>query len=238
MDTHAGNLTFKPSLECTVGIEIELQIINPDNGELASRAKDLLFAIRHSPYTDRIQPEITQSMIEINSSVHSNPTQLFIELFEINTFLVNIGHNLNIQFSGGGTHPFQMWKNREIFPSSRFRNVSRQYGYLAKRFTVFGQHIHIGCKNAEDALYLTQALSTYIPHFIALSASSPYYQGIDTAFDSSRSSVVLAFPTSGYMPYFKKWKDFCSYYKNLQQLHVIESIKDIYWDIRPKPEYG
>ncbi|MGH8802920.1 MAG: YbdK family carboxylate-amine ligase, partial [Casimicrobiaceae bacterium] len=97
---------------------------------------------------------------------------------------------------------------------------------------------HIGCANRDDAIYLTLALVRYVPHFIALAASSPYYQGVDTSFDSSRLSVVNAFPLSGTMPFVRSWSEFNRYYDRMFDLGIIASMKDLYWDIRPKPEYG
>src|SRR5690242_4508717 len=107
-----------------------------------------------------------------------------------------------------------------------------------KQFTVFGQHVHIGCASADDAIYLTHALIRYVPHFIALAASSPFYQGVDTAFDSSRLSVVNAFPLSGTMPLVRSWSEFNRYYDRMFDLGIVASMKDFYWDVRPKPEYG
>jgi carboxylate-amine ligase len=84
-----------------------------------------------------------------------------------------------------GTHPFHHWPDRRICPGDRFDNLYQRYGYLAKQFTVFGQHIHVGCSSADDAIWLTQALGVYVPAFIALSASSPFVDG-STAFTSRR----------------------------------------------------
>ena len=81
-------------------------------------------------------------------------------------------------------------------------------------------------------------MSRYIPHFIALSASSPFSQGVDTAFDSSRLNNVNAFPLSGYMPFVGDWDEFNGYFDTMRGLQVVESMKDFYWDIRPKPEFG
>jgi len=145
---------------------------------------------------------------------------------------------MNVALAGGGTHPFQKWSERKIYPNERFLSVSEKYGFLAKQFTVFGQHVHVGCASADDAIYLTHALIRYVPHFIALAASSPFYQGVDTAFDSSRLSVVNAFPLSGTMPLVRSWSEFNRYYDRMHDLGIIRSMKDFYWDIRPKPEYG
>jgi carboxylate-amine ligase len=145
---------------------------------------------------------------------------------------------MNVAIAGGGTHPFQIWSERKIYPTERFRSISEKYGFLAKQFTVFGQHIHIGCASADDALYLNHAFIRYVPHFIALAASSPYYQGVDTAYDSSRLSVINAFPLSGTMPLVHRWADFQAYYDKMHGFGIVQSMKDFYWDVRPKPEYG
>ena len=100
------------------------------------------------------------------------------------------------------------------------------------------EHVHIGCASADDAIYLTHALIRYVPHVIALAASSPFYQGVDTAFDSSRLSVVNAFPLSGTMPLVRSWAEFNRYFDRMYDLGIVASMKDLYWDIRPKPEYG
>jgi carboxylate-amine ligase len=145
---------------------------------------------------------------------------------------------LNLGIAGGGAHPFQRWNDRRIFDTPRFHFLSELYGYLAKQFTVFGQHVHIGCENGDQAVRLLHAVSRYIPHFIVLSASSPYLQGVDTAFDSARLNSVNAFPLSGYMPEVDAWEAFEAYFETMRSLQVVGSMKDFYWDIRPKPEYG
>ena len=98
--------------------------------------------------------------------------------------------------AGGGTHPFQDWSERRIFDKPRFQEISALYGYLSKQFTVFGQHVHIGCPGPDQALVLLHGLSRFIPHLIALSASSPFVQGTDTGFQSARLNSVFAFPLS------------------------------------------
>jgi carboxylate-amine ligase len=103
---------------------------------------------------------------------------------------------------------------------------------------VFGQHVHIGCKSADDALYLTHALARYVPQLIAISASSPFYQSVDTGYHSSRLTIFNSFPSSGVIPYFTEWKEFSDYFFKMRDLKIIGSMKDLYWDIRPKPEFG
>ncbi|HGK6671849.1 TPA: YbdK family carboxylate-amine ligase [Legionella feeleii] len=231
-------LPFKKSSAVSIGVELEFQIVAPHAYSLVSRAKDLIRNLRESPHRSRITPEITQSMIEINSSIHHSPQAMLEELAHLQQFLLEQAAEMHIAICGGGTHPFQRWTMQKIFPTIRYRKLSRKYRYLSKRSTVFGQHIHIGCTQAEDALYLTHALARYVPQFIAICASSPFYQGIDTGYCSSRSTIFNAFPLSGVIPYLINWREFSDYYYKMRKLGIIASMKDFYWDIRPKPEFG
>ena len=231
-------LDFTSSDALTFGVELELQLVNTRDFNLAPDADDLLRrATREAPQGE-LKPEITQSMVEINTSVHRRYPELLAELLATRDVLAKHARKMNVAIAGGGTHPFQKWSERKIYPTERFLSVSEKYGFLAKQFTVFGQHVHIGCASADDAIYLNLALIRYVPHFIALAASSPFYQGVDTAFDSSRLSVVNAFPLSGTMPFVKNWAEFNRYYDRMFDLGIVASMKDFYWDIRPKPEYG
>ena len=234
----AKSLPFTPSTPFTMGVELELQLVNRRNYNLATDAVDLWGLIEPRNLQQQIKLEITQGMIELNSKVHTRIDELADELKQLRAALVDGAVRLNIDVAGGGAHPFQRWSEQRISPDERFHSLHKKYGYLAKSFTVFGQHIHIGVANGDDAMYLTHGFARFVPHFIALSAASPFYQGVDTEFDSSRSNVVRAFPLAGTMPVMHRWVDFEQYYDHLLQIGVISSIKDFYWDIRPKPEYG
>lgn len=189
--------TFKASESLTMGIELELQLVNWTDFDLSGSASDLLHLLGHHTFPGEVKPEITESMIEISTAVHHSHAELLAQLRSIRDALVRTGDRLNIAVCGGGTHPFQRWSERRIFPNPRFNQLSSLYGYLAKQFTVFGQHVHIGCASANESLYLLHALNRYVPHFVALAASSPFFQGVDTQFDSARLNSVFAFPLSG-----------------------------------------
>lgn len=229
---------FKTNSSRTMGVELELQLVDLQNFNLAMEANDFLRRLSELSFPGEIKPEITQSMIEINSSVHLSYGSLKNELRSLRNIIVTEASKTHIGVCGGGTHPFHKWKKQRIFQTERFSSVSEQYGYLAKQFTVFGQHIHIACENGNDALYLCHALAHYIPQFIALSASSPFSQGTDTSFDCSRLTAISAFPLSGTPPWILEWSLFEEYYEKMEKLGVIHSMKDFYWDIRPKPEFG
>jgi carboxylate-amine ligase len=230
---------FADSRALTFGVELELQLLSLSDFDLSPVSLDLMHLLKRKPFPGNVTLEITESMIEINSSVQTAYGPLLAELLAIRDTLVAASDVLNIGIAGGGTHPFQQWSEQRISTKPRYQELSALYGYLAKQFTVFGQHVHIGCASGDDALYLLHALSRYIPHFIALSASSPFVQGHDSGFDSARLNSVYAFPMSGRAPFTLKWDEFANvYFAKMERTNIIRSMKDFYWDLRPKPEYG
>src|SRR6185437_2073590 len=231
-------LEFRHSEALTFGVELELMVLNTRDYNLSRGAQDLLARLAKRQLPGEVKPEITESMIEINSAVNRRHDALAGELRTVRDAIVSDAERLNLAIAGGGSHPFHQWQERRIVATERFLHVSTLYGYLAKQFTVFGQHIHIGVENGDDAVYLTHALAPYIPHFIALSASSPFSQGVDTSFETSRLHAVSAFPLSGQMPPVETWAQFNRYFDEMAGYGIVASMKDFYWDIRPKPEYG
>jgi carboxylate-amine ligase len=231
-------LEFSKSELLTFGVELELMVLNTRDYDLARGADDILLRLGKMKLPGEVKPEITESMIEVNSSVNRRYDELLKELTTVRDAIVSTAERLNLAIAGGGSHPFHRWHERRIYPTERFKHVSQLYGYLAKQFTVFGQHVHIGVTSGDDAVYLTHRLAPYIPHFIALSAASPYYQGVDTSFETSRLHAVSAFPLSGHMPPVDSWAAFNAFFDEMQGYGIVESMKDFYWDIRPKPEYG
>ena len=229
---------FSHSEPLTLGVELELQLLGTHDYDLAPYAEDMLRLMRKIPLPGSVVPEMTSSMIEVSTSVCRSSGEVLSQLMQIRDALVKCADKLNIAVAGGGTHPFQQWHERRIYDKPRFQELSQLYGYLSKQFTIFGQHVHIGCPDADAALLMLHRMSRYIPHFIALSASSPYVQGQDTAFDSARLNSVFAFPLSGRAPCVLAWDEFEVYFDKMARTGVVKSMKDFYWDIRPKPEFG
>ena len=229
---------FTASQALTLGVELELQLVNTTDFDLAPQAEDLLRVLKGHTGAWDVKPEITRSMIEIGTSIHRQHASLKRELLDLRDQLALGARRLNIAIAGGGTHAYQRWHEQQIFPGERFHYISELYGYLAKQFTVFGQHVHVGCESGDRALWLLHALSRYVPHFVALSAASPFVQGVDTGFDSARLNSVFAFPLSGRAPFCLTWHDFGKYFDKMTSTGVVQSMKDFYWDIRPKPEFG
>ena len=144
-------LEFTRSAPLTMGVELELMILSTHDWNLIRGAGDLLALIDKEKHAGEIKPEITESMIEISTGVNTEYLIMLAELNSIRDTVVANAKRLNLAIAGGGTHPFQHWSEQRIFPKERFFQLHEMYGYLAKQFTVFGQHIHLGASSGDDA---------------------------------------------------------------------------------------
>ena len=162
---------FSTSQPLTLGVELELQLVSTHDYDLAPQAEDLLRVLKSHTGDWDVKPEITRSMIEIGTSIQRQHQTLVAELRDLRDQLARGARRLNIGIAGGGTHPFQHWSQQQIYPGERFRYLSELYGYLAKQFAVFSQHVHVGCSGGDDGLYLVHSLSRYVPHLVALTAA-------------------------------------------------------------------
>lgn len=213
-------------------------LVDRSSGQLASESPALLDAVEGTTLAAQVKAEITQAMIELTSSVHDDAETLEAELRRLCAVAREAAAACDLLLCGGGAHPFREWPRRTIYPDERFVRLYQTYGYLLKVFTVFGQHIHVGVPSADDAIYLTHVFNLYVPHLIALSASSPYQRGVETGYASSRAHVVSMFPLSGHQPDVRDWREFAAYFARMQETGLVQSMKDFYWDARPKPEFG
>lgn len=231
-------MPFADSRSLTLGVELELQIVNRHDYDLTASSRDLLRLMDRHKIPGEVKPEITESMIELCTGVCDNHADVLSQLTQMRDALGECAGQLNVGLCGGGTHPFQDWSQRRISDRPRFHELSSLYGYLSKQFTVFGLHVHVGCPGPDQALVLLHGLSRFIPHLIALSASSPFVQGADSGYDSARLNSVFAFPLSGRAPFLTRWGDFLAYFERMGRTGMVKSMKDFYWDIRPQPLYG
>ena len=143
-----------------------------------------------------------------------------------------------MQFACAGSHPFAQYADSVIYPADRYRLLMERNQWAARRIMTFALHLHLGARDGDHAVALINFLMPYMAHFLALSASSPFWQGEDTGLASSRITVFEALPTAGHPPTYTSWKEFETLYDSLVTSGSISSVKDLWWDIRPRPEYG
>jgi carboxylate-amine ligase len=229
-------LQFHSSKAMTVGVEIELQIIDAKSKDLSPSSPKIFEKLGGEQ--QHIKPELLQSMIEINTGVCKRVEEVRRDLEEQIQRLEVLGAELGVEFAAAGSHPFARYVDRILYPADRYTFLIDRNRWMARRLMIFGLHIHVGMFDAHHAMAMNNAVMHYLPHLLALSASSPFWQGKDTGLASSRVTIFEALPTGGHPCTFNSWSEFEFFYDSMVASRSISSIKDIWWDIRPHPEYG
>jgi glutamate---cysteine ligase / carboxylate-amine ligase len=237
--THGSleDLQFRPSSENSVGIELELQILDRNTGDLCPGAVRLLAACAEEGLED-VSAEFMQSQLEVKTGVCSNVAELRATLFPLLRRARIMANSLGYDLALGGTHPFNRAANNAVFPAERYQRIHDQTAWLTYQGLVFGLHVHVGVKGGDMAIGVMNTLVQYLPHLLALSASSPFWEGVDTGLASVRSALFRMVPHGGLPHYFANWKDFCTYCRVMHDCRAIYATKDIHWDIRPRPQLG
>jgi carboxylate-amine ligase len=220
----------------SLGVELELQIIDAKTKDLAPGSPAIFE--RLGGEQKHIKPELVQAMIEINTGICETVREVQRDLEIQITSLKQICQELGYTLASAGSHPFARYADRILYPAERYRTLIDRNQWLARRLMIFGLHIHTGMRDAEHAMAMNNAMLHYLPHLLALSASSPFWQGKDTGLASSRITIFEALPTAGHPCIFQHWGDFEAFYDSMIASRSIGSIKDIWWDIRPHPDYG
>src|ERR1700730_10496699 len=137
-----------------------------------------------------------------------------------------------------GTHPVSDWRDATMAPIQRYSELVEQMQWLARRIQTFGVHVHVGIRDGSKAIPIVNALAAYLPHFLALTASSPFRSGHDAGLASSGAVIFGGLPTSGPPQPLADWSEFEEYMDTLLRAGTIRSIKEVWWDIRPHPDFG
>ena len=230
-------LSFRPSPAASLGVELELQILDRDTGDLAPGAARILDACadEHIP---GVSEEFLLCMIEVKTDVCRDVSEVRSQLFPHLGCVRNLANSLGYELASAGTHPFSRPGGNAIFPKERYQKIGKRQGWLAQQEAVFGLHVHVGVPGPEEAIGLVNLLVPYVPHLLALSANSPFWGGADTGFASTRVTQFRPAAHAGTPPHLNGWADFCRYFNVLRRAGVLESIKDVYWDLRPHPDLG
>jgi carboxylate-amine ligase len=234
-------IDFNSSPVSSLGIEVELEIVDRETRELRSAASEIL-PIMGKGHPDGGHPkakhELLESCIEIITGVCSTVSEARTDLEGTLAELQQHAGPRGLALICSGSHPFSDWATQEITPDPRYARLVEEMQWMARRLQIFGIHVHVGIKSAEKAIAIANALSAYIPHFLALSASSPYWMGRDTGLASARSKVFEGLPTAG-LPYqLSGWDEFEQFMQTLVSANAIQSIREVWWDIRPHPDFG
>jgi carboxylate-amine ligase len=234
-------IEWNPSRGTTLGVEWELQLIDAKTKLLRQEAGKLLDELPVADGTGehpRIRYELMQSTLELVTGICSTVAEAKDELAETIIELQRATAEHGILLACAGTHPVSNWQDAMMSPSQRYAELVDQMQWLARRVQTFGVHVHVGIRDGDKAIAIVNALAAYLPHFLAITASSPFWCGYDTGLASSRSVTFGALPTAGTPHRLADWKQFEDYMETLLRAGTIRSIKEVWWDIRPHPDFG
>ncbi|MDH5235237.1 MAG: YbdK family carboxylate-amine ligase [Gemmatimonadota bacterium] len=228
-------LEFAKSEPYTLGVEVELQIVDRDTHELTPKAPQLISRWGDSP---KVQPEIFQSMLEMSTGICRSAGDAERDLRATAVPLLALAREHGVRLISTGTHPTARYQERKLFPSDRYHGLIARNQWIARRLLIFGLHVHIGMPDPETCIAVQNELLRDLGLLLAISTSSPYWQGEVTGLASSRVTVFEAMPTGGSPVLIRDWREFSTLVGTLQRAHAITSLKDLWWDIRPSPRYG
>jgi carboxylate-amine ligase len=233
-------IPFRSSERASLGVEWELQLIDRETRELTSGAIEILEELRPPELEEhaKAKHELLQSTIEIITGICGTVEEAKADLAGTLAEVGEAAGRRGLGLMCAGTHPFTDWQTQQISPNERYQRLVEEMQWPARRLQIFGVHVHVGVRAPEKAIPMVNALCQYLPHFLALSASSPFWVGRDTGLASARTKIFEGMPTAG-LPYqLSGWAEFEKYMSSLISTHAIESVREVWWDIRPHPDFG
>ena len=228
-------IAFSGSPDPTLGIEVELQIVDPETRDLAPGGPEIIEAIGEP---DFVKAELLQSTVEVNVGPCTTVAEARAGLSERVEAVRMVANEKGYDLLSAGTHPFARWDNQEITDNQRYQHFLDRMQWPVRRLMIFGLHVHVGVSDGEKAIAISNAMTTFLPHLLALSASSPLWYGEDTGLASVRVKIFETLPTAGLPFRMINWGEFQRFMNTLINARAIESIREIWWDIRPHPIFG
>ena len=225
----------------TLGVEWELQLIDAHTRALRQDAREVLAALPELTAgngTPKLRYELMQSTIELATGICSTVAEAKEDLAGTIAQLQRVTSARDMMLTCAGTHPFSSWRDAKMAPVQRYAELVEQMQWLVRRIQLFSVQVHVGLADGSRAIPIINALSRYLPHFLALTASSPYWNGEDTGLASIRAVIFGELPTAGPPHRLSDWKEFEDYMDTLLRAGTIRSIKEVWWDIRPHPDFG
>ncbi len=228
-------LVFHGSKEHTIGVELEYQIVDRETGHLVSMAPLLLSEL---PDEGWAKFELFQSTLEINTCICRTVDEVREDLSRKVGMVQRVAAPRGAALMCAGTHPFDRWQDQKVTENARYHRLIDRMQWPANQLLIFGMHVHVGIPNGETAIAVINHLEEWLPHLLALTASSPFWEGGDTGLASGRTKIFEQLPTAG-LPYrHHNWHEFEVLVDSLIRAKAIEGPREIWWDVRPHAGFG
>ena len=227
-------MTQKPDF--TIGIEEEYLLVDRETGDLAP-APEALMATCRDLLGDRVSPEFLRCQIEIGTNVCANLTEARTELRELRSGVSQAAAEFGLAPIAASCHPFADWRDQQHTDKDRYNSLRSDLGAVVRRMLICGLHVHVGIPDPAQRIDLMNQFAYFLPHLLALSASSPLWQGEDTGLASYRLTVFGNMPRTGLPPHLDGWGAFERSVAALTDLDIIEDGTKIWWDLRPSSRF-
>lgn len=220
----------------TLGIEEEYLLVDAETGDLAP-APDALMADCKADLGDQVSPEFLRCQIEIGTPVAPDISTARQHLRHLRAAISRHAAQHGLAPISASCHPFADWRDQDHTDKDRYNQLSRDMGSVARRMLICGMHVHVGIPEQAQRIDLMNQMTYFLPHLLALSASSPFWQAEDTGLASYRTTVFGDMPRTGMPPAFASWDDFDRSVAALTRLGIIEDSSKIWWDLRPSCKF-
>ncbi|NQX10015.1 glutamate--cysteine ligase [Microbacteriaceae bacterium VKM Ac-2855] len=233
-------ISFARSERSTLGIEWEIAIVDREKGDLANVADKVLDALRNDDGTahPHVTGELLLNTVELVSGVHRHVRDAVADLQGQLSQVREITDPMGLDLMCAGTHPFAQWFDQTVTDKERYHRLIDRTQWWGRNMMIWGIHVHVGIEDREKALPILNSLLNYYPHLQALSASSPFWGGVDTGYASNRALMFQQLPTAGLPPQFGAWANYEEYVQDMMHTGIIDDHTEVRWDIRPSPQWG
>ena len=221
----------------SLGVEIELQVLDRKDLNMAPRGPEIL-AMVPPELQERIKREFIRSMIEINTEVCADMTQVADNLSYLIREAEKLADACGCQLFASSLHPFARYSDQELSAHPRYSRIMAELQMVGRRFITQGLHVHVGMEDHETAIRVCDNIRLFLPILLALTCSSPFYEGIDTGLHSYRAKLFEALPLAGMPDELGSWKDYLEMVALLTSTGIINEVRDLWWDVRPHPDFG
>lgn len=233
-------IDFAESRRSTLGVEWELALVHHSSGELAPAAPEILKAVETPEGDDNphITAELLTNTVEIVTGVHSQVSNTLSDLSRSIDAVRAIADPMGVDLMCAGTHPFSQWFTQEVTDKQRYATLIDRTQWWGRQMMIWGVHVHVGIEDRDKVMPVMNGLLTYLPHFQALSASSPFWAGEATGYASSRAMLFQQLPTAGLPPQFGGWANYEAMVDDMLHVGVIDHYNELRWDVRPSARWG
>jgi glutamate---cysteine ligase / carboxylate-amine ligase len=225
---------FEEVPDFTVAVEEEFALLDPSTLGLVNRFEEVQAAARGTELEPHLAGELIASEAEVRTGRCETFADCLDRMGERRAQLRVLTESLGIVLSSVGTHPWSPWQDQRIIDTPHYRRNDELLRYVVWRNNTFGLHVHVGINGPDRAIRVNSALRNYLPELLALSASSPFVEGVFTYLHSARTQIFTRmFPRCGIPDWFEGWDDWELYVRFLYETRSITEHTQLWWSVRP-----